>query len=289
MPPLNLEDPTKLDWIKVHTTMQISNRERDIKPAGSATRTASINAVMDAKYFLHVLVTHCTKHRVISLSEPDQAGLYALLLVGGLRLDLSASTIVIDAALLPPSTGEIPALILNTQPFLIESPIVQVIASSHERVTWKKLLPSFVERCRTWSHKADCEHTIQGEIPLSTEADRNLICRCGQGIGFDGPEWKVPSWADLLPFATRVAISPLFAVSYLEPPSYNPVNFVPNKSVSEEASARAQSKPDDACWVCGSSGKPNLSACGGCKKARYCSPSCQQLDWRIHKKGCRKS
>lgn len=32
----------------------------------------------------------------------------------------------------------------------------------------------------------------------------------------------------------------------------------------------------------------NLSKCGGCKRAVYCSKTCQNLDWRVqHKKDCK--
>ncbi|KAG9101416.1 hypothetical protein FS749_007223 [Ceratobasidium sp. UAMH 11750] len=289
MPRLDLEDLTKLDWLSTHTAMQISSRERRIKSSSSATKTPSANVLVDIKDSVRKLIEHCARNRVVSFAESDQDDIYAVLLVGGLRLDLASFTVVVDAALVSPSSDGIPALAPSIQMLQDENLVARVVTTGHERTMWKELLPSFVERCRTWLHNANCEYTAQDEIPLSIESDENPICTCGQGVGFDGSEWQTPSWKGLLPFATRVAISPLFAVSYLEAAPQGTMRYKPNMSASEAASARAKKKSDDACWVCGSAGKPNLAACSGCKLARYCSPSCQQLDWKLHKKGCRKS
>ncbi|KAF8597206.1 hypothetical protein BDV93DRAFT_404146, partial [Ceratobasidium sp. AG-I] len=103
--------------------------------------------------------------------------------------------------------------------------------------------------------------------------DQSPICSCGQGIGFEGAEWDVPRWKGLLPYATRAAISPLFAVSYLEA-----VGGVP----------RANAHSDVACWSCGGPGQPKLLTCAKCKKARYCSSACQLKDWKAgHKQDCK--
>jgi hypothetical protein len=43
------------------------------------------------------------------------------------------------------------------------------------------------------------------------------------------------------------------------------------------------------CTTCGRSpqGDKKFSACGECKKARYCSQECQKVDWKTHKKSCK--
>ncbi|KAG8730801.1 hypothetical protein FRC10_002349 [Ceratobasidium sp. 414] len=248
MPCLDLEDPIKPDWLNTHTTMQISDRERDIKNSGSATKAAPANVLTNVKHSVRVLVEYCTKNRVVVFTQPDQGDIYVVLLIGGLRLDLASFTIVVDAALISPSTYGMPDLASVIQTLQTEGPVAQAVTSDHERIAWKGLLPAFVERCRTWSHKANCEYTSQGEIPLSIEPNQNPICACGQGVGFGGSEWQAPSWKDLLPFATRVAISPLFAVSYLEAAPQGSMSFKPNMSASQAASARAKKKSDDGCW-----------------------------------------
>ncbi|KAF8593685.1 hypothetical protein BDV93DRAFT_417158, partial [Ceratobasidium sp. AG-I] len=89
------------------------------------------------------------------------------------------------------------------------------------------------------------------------------LCRCGRGVGFDGPEWKVPAWRGLLPYATKAAISLLFGVSDLE------------------------TVPHDVCWQCGNIGRP-LLLCQRCKKAQYCSEGCQKIHWKEkHRHICR--
>eukprot|EP00571_Detonula_confervacea_P014415 CAMPEP_0172302324 /NCGR_PEP_ID=MMETSP1058-20130122/4040_1 /TAXON_ID=83371 /ORGANISM="Detonula confervacea, Strain CCMP 353" /LENGTH=587 /DNA_ID=CAMNT_0013012749 /DNA_START=116 /DNA_END=1879 /DNA_ORIENTATION=- len=42
---------------------------------------------------------------------------------------------------------------------------------------------------------------------------------------------------------------------------------------------------DGRCWGCGETGE-NFSYCTQCKKAPYCSRSCQKQHWRIHKADC---
>ncbi|KAF8595883.1 hypothetical protein BDV93DRAFT_394756, partial [Ceratobasidium sp. AG-I] len=97
--------------------------------------------------------------------------------------------------------------------------------------------------------------------------DQTPICTCGEGLGFSSSEWNVRSWKGLLRFATRAAISPLFSVSYIE-----------------TVAGAVKSLP---CWSCGGPGKPTLSACSKCKKARYCSTECQHRDWKTHKASCK--
>ncbi|KAG9084838.1 hypothetical protein FRC06_003876 [Ceratobasidium sp. 370] len=157
-----------------------------------------------------------TRHQAIGLCEPNNGGIYAILLVGGLRLDLASFTVIVDTALVPLSTERMSSLTPSIQKLQDESPVVQVITEAHKAVAWKKLLPAYVERCRTRKHKAKCGYAAQGEILLSLKMDESPICTCGEGLRFGGPEWRVEPWEGLFPFATRAAISPLFSVSYVE-------------------------------------------------------------------------
>mmetsp|Transcript_23956 Transcript_23956/g.30162 ORF Transcript_23956/g.30162 Transcript_23956/m.30162 type:complete len:108 (-) Transcript_23956:271-594(-) len=34
--------------------------------------------------------------------------------------------------------------------------------------------------------------------------------------------------------------------------------------------------------------KDKLMKCGGCRVVKYCSPECQKMDWKNHKKHCQK-
>jgi hypothetical protein len=75
---------------------------------------------------------------------------------------------------------------------------------------------------------------------------------------------KVDLWKDFAPYVTRIAISPLFAVTYLE-------------AIGRKPDARR-------CIVCRAKGNKK---CAACKKARYCSEGCQKKDWKKHKEVCK--
>lgn len=236
--------------------------------------------------FTHYIGVSGGPTRAFGLCEPTSgAGIYTIVMLGGIRLDLASSTIVLDAAVVPLSMEKMPLLLpgiktLHTQ----DKGYEQLITEGAEATAWKKLLPAFVERCRTWTHTPNCEYSSHGDVPLSLEIPRNPICSCGQGIGFEGSEWDVAWWKGLLPYATRAAISPLFAVSYLE----SVTGLFGDASHETSGSRTANAKSNDACWSCGGPGQPKLLSCGKCKTARYCSSTCQLQDWKAgHKKACK--
>ncbi|KAG8730445.1 hypothetical protein FRC10_002683 [Ceratobasidium sp. 414] len=221
MPRVDLEDPKKLEWLSPHLALQFSNRELDLSNGDSATKSVPTNALMNVKESIRTLVKNYsgvqgTKARVFGLSEADSGSAYAILLVAGLRLDPASFTVVIDAALVPVSTERASSLAPSIERLDKEDSIVQIVTSGQETVVWKNLLPAFVERCRTWLHKPNCEYAARDKTPLMINTGENLICSCGAGAGFEGPEWEATLWEDLLLFATRAAISPLFPVSFVE-------------------------------------------------------------------------
>jgi hypothetical protein len=88
---------------------------------------------------------------------------------------------------------------------------------------WRRSLPAFVERCRTWTHREDCEYGTS--IPPTTESDYNhishdafdvpFLCTCGNGVfphdfSHEFRE-RIPGWdAVAKKYAVRAAISPAF-------------------------------------------------------------------------------
>ncbi|KAG9122031.1 hypothetical protein FRC07_001756 [Ceratobasidium sp. 392] len=220
MPLLDVEDPKKIDWVKTLINIQHSVRERHILNRHDPKEIAlPINHWVNIKNTIRMLTLHATgigelKNRVFSLSESGV--IYAVILVGGVRLDLASFTTFMDVALVPPSTEGMPPLYSGIRSLRSSGNIGAITTSEQETLTWKKLFPVFAERCRTWSHTPNCEYAAQGEIPLSTSLSQNPLCTCGQGVGFEGPEWNVASWRSMLPYATRMAICGLFAVTCSE-------------------------------------------------------------------------
>ncbi|KAG8774571.1 hypothetical protein FRC12_001912 [Ceratobasidium sp. 428] len=270
----------RTDWLQTQVDIQHSLEEMNVMNRKNPTELAiPIYRLVNLKNSLREMTMYAfiggiqgRKPRAFILLAAS-GGLYAVILIGGLCLDLASSSISLDAAFISGSTPELPNLNAANASFMIGDSI-DIITNKFEALAWQKMLPVFAERCRTWSHNSNCEYATLGLIPLSTEQWQSPICDCGKGIGFKGPEWKDPRWQRVLPYATRVAICPFFAM---------------------QGDPTDSKKGEFACWVCGSSGesgmygKPNLLRCGGCKKAKYCSKTCQQLDWKLHKVGCNKS
>ncbi|CAE6498394.1 unnamed protein product [Rhizoctonia solani] len=286
MPRLDTSDPTQIGWIKAHTTLQLSSSEREFVLDSSKTKTPSITAWATVRDTLGTIINKCSgvdgslQYQIVLLSESEGGDAHTTFLIGGFRLDLASNTVICDAAVVHPTTESLHGFVAK----LPADKRLQLVTSVHETAVWKKIIPAFVERCRTWKHSSNCEYTVSGMVPISIEPGASPICTCGQGFGFGTPEWKVDLCADLLPSATRLALSPLFHTG----------SHLPSKdSISGrfgDTGPRWEFKPrtDNACWVCYGAGKPDLMTCGTCKKARYCSVVCQRQDWKSHKKTCNK-
>ncbi|KAH7317479.1 hypothetical protein B0J17DRAFT_349474 [Rhizoctonia solani] len=281
LPILDTTVPPEVEWLDPLLTLQLSDAEKYIRNGDQTQKEQAPYALLNLKDSLHAIAMHYSgiqgrQSQTIALCDVPQGGMYAILFISGIRLDLASMSIALDAAIVPLSEKRIAGLspgICDMQR-LSAHPIVQIRARGHELVAWKRVLPASVERCRNWVHKPNCEYRSQGRIPLSVAWGETPLCSCGEGVGLTGPQWNVPEWKGLLPFATRAAISPIFSVSYIE-------------SVAGALNKQAPAKPVQACWKYGGSGKPELLLCGKCKKAKYCSTTCQRQHWMVHKKNCK--
>ena len=215
--------------------------------------------------------------RIFSLNDTSVGG-YTLIFVADIRLDASTHSIVADAWVLPLTLDILPSIGKGLG--ALATSVVQIRTDTVEMHAWKRLLPAFVERCRTWTHKKNCPYLKQGP-PLSLEVAESSICQCGAGVGAPGRFGKVEAWKPFMPYVTRAALSPLFA-SFMEPVDGQ---LVERLGVAEAARGSQAAVSGLGCAKCGKEGEKLLS-CGRCKKVRYCGAECQRGHWKIHKVNC---
>jgi len=266
LPILNVNKERVKTWLNPHVGSMLSSREVSLK------RKQQADTLMYVKDTLHSIFVRATGiqgtpiQRLFALLDKQTKNCDTILFVNDLRFDLAFHTMVCDGYVLP-LTQRI--LREKGQPFealLTKGGIVNIPVFEGEMQAWKQLLPAFVERCRvSWKHGPNCEYTAQGRIPLTQEMeeDADPLCSCGRGKDVEGM-YKVELWKKFAPHVTRVAISPLFAVSYLE-------------TVGRDPDAHK-------CSVCRK--RKKLQTCARCKKVRYCSEGCQTKDWSAHKPKC---
>ncbi|OSD02201.1 hypothetical protein PYCCODRAFT_1411047 [Trametes coccinea BRFM310] len=260
LPPLDTNNPWLECWLNTHVSSQFSLRESKMKRGELPADTLA--QVKDTIYSMMLRsVGHLGNpvRRVFALRDNTSNDSDTIFFVKDLRYDLCSHTAVCDAFVLP----LFPELMETLTPWfgpLINSDISNSRLHDAESRAWKQLLPALVERCRTWTHGTNCEYVVKGRIPLSLEVNGgDPLCSCGRGKNVEGMR-EVELWRPFAPFVTRIALSPLFAVPYLEPGKY--------------------------CKKCGKVGKGILKSCGGCKEVFYCSKECQKADWASHKIDC---
>ncbi|KAK2014363.1 MYND finger [Colletotrichum eremochloae] len=214
------------------------------------------------------------------LNHPDRGGIHMLLFVSAIRLDAAAASVVLDAAVLPMTLP----LIKKCETFLLllrELEMCSITVNDDELVFWKKALPALAERCRTWNHKSSCEYRKTGSIPLSLEPSEPVLCSCGNGH-FPDNFIGLPEWGSAAKYATRIAISPTFAVPLVE-------DIVDTELY--KMSGTVIPPQQERCRSCGNPSKDGaaLKKCMRCLNVKYCSPECQKKDWRKHRGECEES
>ncbi|KAJ7767178.1 hypothetical protein B0H16DRAFT_1366495 [Mycena metata] len=267
LPILNVKTPVQKKWVNLHLGSMMSAREYALRKAHED------DALMRVKETINTIFVRSSGaqggdkiQRVFNLVETESKNCDTVLFVSDLKFDLSSHTIVCDGYVLPLTKSLL--LKIEVQFRKLIPAMYGIPVSKVEIAAWKRLMPTLVERCRSWKHTDTCEYVVQGKIPLTDEMERDPLCSCGKGKDVDGM-LKVPEWSKLAPFAVRIAFSPLFAVSYLEKVGRDP------------AAGR--------CFVCRGKGKPKMMKCTACGKVRYCSRECQSKDWKAHKPKCKQA
>ena len=272
LPTLDISEPEPLRCISQQLVSAATDREQSLRKAKDRTDT-----LLNVKNTIHVMLYEFSgsrRARVFALHTNKNVD--TVIFVTALRLDLASHTFVIDAQVLTLSER----MVHKVRDTLSAIHQGQRLIEFHgdEAVAWKRLLPALAERCRTWKHGRNCEYLARKTVPLSLEYDGDPLCSCGKGQDVTPEFRKEKAWKSAIPYVTRIAISPLYGVSHTENTSRLAVGQETGKPPG----------PEMKCKKCGSSGKPKLLTCGGCKRTNYCSVDCQKADWKTHKGTCRK-
>ena len=214
-----LDTKGNMSWLKTHLAMSFSASETEAYRLNPETTTNprihfknSLLSLYKLSSGLEGNVSHAQPFALFSKTSQHHD---ALIFVNELRLDLSGRTVLLDVAILSPfkisSTNTNRAL---TE--LLAKPFVRIEVSDVELKIWRNTIPAFIERCRTWSHSDTCEYQQFGRIPLPYNPPERFICTCGNGVFPDGYLKAVPDWSDLAGYCVRAAISPCFAVPYVD-------------------------------------------------------------------------
>ncbi|KAJ7256453.1 hypothetical protein B0H12DRAFT_1286199 [Mycena haematopus] len=264
LPVLNLKARKLDNWLNVHVGYAFSEREVTTR------KKKGVDTMMFVKESIQAIIVRAAgiqpkgsyPQHMFALVDKATNNCDTILFVDQLRFDLSAHTVVCDGFVLPMSDQRIVQIIQTgdreNQNFAeLLNQTIKIGIEPGEIRSWKQLLPVLVERCRTWKHRDACQYAIEGCVPLTTEMEVIPLCACGEGQNVQRLH-DVPLWKPVAKYCTRIALSPLFAVSYLE----------------------AVGKKNRTCCVCRAKGP---FRCPKCKKDRYCSPACQKKDWDRHR------
>lgn len=254
--------------------------DRELKRKAFNQELPPLTQIKETLYDLIAIFAGIQQEQATVFGLASSAGTDTIIFATDLRLDLSGHTVVLDAFVLPVEHRL--AGLDSLKASLAKTRHASVSVNNTELIAWKYLLPALVERCRTWEHKEDCTYLQRG-VPLSTAHHESPICDCGRGI-VDSTFERREEWAVFAPHVTRIAISPLFAASYLRPVRQLEVlKALLNPQISEQE----QVDREPQCAKCGKI-QAKLLVCSRCKKVSYCDKDCQVADWGKHKALCRK-
>lgn len=291
-------------WYGIHVGSQLSARQRRVKKETSKHGDTTIYL----KDTIHGIMLRAMgtegkpPARIFALLDDNTNDCDTFIFVSHVRYDLSNHTMVCDAFVLNLFPDLMPIIDAPFRRLVKPGAAVYYRVYGEETKAWKHLLPALVERCRTsWTHGPNCEYAAKGQIPLELEnSEGDPLCSCGRGKDVDGMLRGGELWKKFAPFVTRIALSPLFAVSYLEPVLDRDVFGSPltldrmkigstsSSSSAGPVSTTSATPPLGCCKKCGKEGdmRAELRRCSRCKLVCYCSETCQKGDWKNHKLSC---
>ncbi|KAJ8514572.1 hypothetical protein ONZ45_g7902 [Pleurotus djamor] len=212
MPTFTLQTPFH-NPLNFHMGLQMSDREKNLEQDSK-----------DVMREIKLSIAHIFKHLTESSSPTFPVFIFRdhkkrqrhIVFITSLRLDLSSHTVVAYAYLttLTNEVNRVMNQIAQRLPPRAGGFITLTIDLEGEVQAWHYLFPAFAERCRTWKHQ--CSPNISTASAGSVDNITDPLCQCGRGKNIDEFVTRYPAFKDLAPYLTRIALSPIFAVSYLE-------------------------------------------------------------------------
>ncbi|KAM5543898.1 hypothetical protein V8D89_002515 [Ganoderma adspersum] len=309
-------------WYDVHLISQLSQRNGD-----AALNPANPDVLANIKWTIKFIMERAAgveggklvREFALLDSSSGMPGLMVdtILFVDKVRYDVSAHAMVCDAFVVTTCRESSSSLASAMADLFKRGFLPANVPTAATMRAWKQMLPALAERCRTtWTHGVNCEYGAQGKIPLvlgTSEGDP--LCSCGRGKDVEGM-MKDRVWQKFARLATRIALSPLFPVPYLEdvfaPEDLRRAQGASTSTSSESVHSVGHAAPSPAHFN-GSNGNETTSAsaavpllgaaqcdrckkkesadlkllvCSRCKEAAYCSRECQKSDWKTHKLRC---
>ncbi|EDR16118.1 uncharacterized protein LACBIDRAFT_301890 [Laccaria bicolor S238N-H82] len=245
LPVLDVKARNIKEWLDPHIALTMSAHKLSLRKKDQIDTLMFVKDTLQSIFVGASGTQGGSVHRLFALRDKKTNNCDTCIFVDDLRYDLASHTLICDGYVLPLTVR---IIMENEKPFakLVHQGKMSYIGVLEGKMqAWKQLLPAFVERCRSsWMHGANCEYIAQGRIPLTEDMEADPLCSCGRGKDVEGMH-KVELWKTFAPYVTRIALSPLFAVSYLE-------------TVGRDPDAHK-------CRVCRRKGKPKIKVCTGCK------------------------
>ncbi|KAK0443909.1 uncharacterized protein EV420DRAFT_1014153 [Desarmillaria tabescens] len=275
MPVINVANSDSLKWLDSHLAFMLSDRERlAFRQTGHVSDTLHCLKKSLTQIFLTFTGVYKPEAKIFAL-RTSEGGIFTLLFVRELRLDLDSQTIVADCFLLPIPFGiECPSAPPKVERILKNRAVMEINTAPSEQRTWMQLFSVISERCRKWEHTPNCEYKTRGTLLSLDTTIPPAFCSCGRGKDDASSFFKDMGLDDVSCFVTRAALGPLFAVPYLEDVGITAIDTAPNGCTSSK------------CASCGAQSE-HLQVCSACKRQYYCSRACQRSDWKRHKPNCR--
>ncbi|KAB5585239.1 MYND finger [Coniochaeta sp. 2T2.1] len=316
LPIIDVTQRSGLAFLTTLASFTFSKRERDLRDqidTTSSNDAASTRLNFKESLFTMFMLSSGLQggHTGLFAFEHPDSGLHMLIFVSALRVDGPNCSVVLDAAIIPFTTAHLADEELKE--FLLMLRVLEactITINDAELKLWKKVLPSLAERCRTYPHNpTTCEYLTSNSVPASLGFAAPVLCSCGAGK-LPSDFIAVPDWEVSARHATRIAISPTYALPYVETlvdgnmadqfvkgglmfPRSGALSGSKNEpDVSHSIGGLGGLKLEDVCMNCraaeGKDGGP-LKKCTRCLTAKYCSAECQKKDWRNQWGECKES